>query len=128
VSQTRSDAEDLDGASAEVEPQDEAERKAAGKADAKTRDKARDKGGDRRSSTKGAPRAAKKKSTAPRKRRTSPFLLYRQIIAELRKVVTPTRTELMTYTSVVIVFVLCVIAFVALFDAGIGRLVTAVFG
>ncbi|MFE7511971.1 preprotein translocase subunit SecE, partial [Streptomyces sp. NPDC057540] len=32
-------------------------------------------------------------------------LFYRQIIAELRKVVWPTRSQLSTYTTVVIVFV-----------------------
>ena len=37
-------------------------------------------------------------------------LFYRQVIAELRKVIWPTRKELVTYTSVVIVFVLVVIA------------------
>ena len=37
-----------------------------------------------------------------------PALSYRQVIAELRKVVRPTRHELITYTSVVLVFVLVV--------------------
>ena len=32
-------------------------------------------------------------------------LFFRQVVAELRKVVRPTRTELITYTSVVLVFV-----------------------
>ena len=32
-------------------------------------------------------------------------LFYRQIVAELRKVVWPTRNQLTTYTTVVIVFV-----------------------
>jgi preprotein translocase subunit SecE len=55
-------------------------------------------------------------------------LFYRQIIAELRKVVWPNRNELMTYTSVVIVFVVVVIAFVSLVDWGFSRLVSYVFG
>ena len=37
-------------------------------------------------------------------------LFYRQVVAELRKVIWPTRKELITYTTVVIVFVLMVIA------------------
>lgn len=55
-------------------------------------------------------------------------LFYRQVVAELRKVIWPTRHELVTYTTVVIVFVLIVMAFVALLDLGFGRLVLAVFG
>ena len=39
-------------------------------------------------------------------------LFYRQVLAELRKVIWPTRKELITYTTVVIVFVLVVIAYV----------------
>lgn len=55
-------------------------------------------------------------------------LYYRQVIAELRKVIWPTRNELMTYTSVVIAFVLAIIAFVALLDLALGQLVFLVFG
>ena len=65
-------------------------------------------------------------------RRKSPLgrlgLFYRQIIAELRKVVWPTRSELMTYTSVVIVFVAIIVAIVATLDYGFSKLVMAVFG
>ena len=117
MSQTRSDAEDLDGAPEAVQPQDAAERKAALKKAEKT---AKEKAGAK------SGKAAKK--AAPRKKRTSPALFYRQIVAELRKVVWPTRSELLTYTSVVIVFVLCVIGFVALIDFGLTRAVQAVFG
>jgi len=55
-------------------------------------------------------------------------LFYRQIIAELRKVVWPNRSDLMTYTTVVIVFVVVVIAFVSVVDWGFEKLVTYVFG
>lgn len=55
-------------------------------------------------------------------------LFYRQVIAELRKVIWPTRKELITYTSVVIVFVLIVIAYVSVLDVVFARLVLAVFG
>jgi len=64
-------------------------------------------------------------------RRKSPLgrlgLFYRQIIAELRKVVWPTRNELVTYTTVVIVFVAIVVAIVATLDYGFSKLVLAVF-
>ena len=52
----------------------------------------------------------------------------RQVIAELKKVVRPTRSELLSYTSVVLVFVAVVMAFVTLLDLGIGSLVGWVFG
>lgn len=55
-------------------------------------------------------------------------LYYRQVIAELRKVIWPSRRQLVTYTGVVIAFVLAVIAFVTLVDLLFGRLVFAVFG
>ncbi|MBM9504801.1 preprotein translocase subunit SecE [Actinacidiphila acididurans] len=55
-------------------------------------------------------------------------LFYRQIVAELRKVVWPSRNDLITYTTVVIVFVVAVIAFVSLVDWGFSRLVSSVFG
>ncbi|MDR2564514.1 MAG: preprotein translocase subunit SecE [Bifidobacteriaceae bacterium] len=52
----------------------------------------------------------------------------RQVIAELKKVVRPTRQELMTYSSVVVVFVLIVMAFIFGVDTLIGKAVMAVFG
>jgi preprotein translocase subunit SecE len=55
-------------------------------------------------------------------------LFYRQVIAELRKVVWPTRQELITYTSVVLVFVIAMVLIVAAFDYGFGKAVLAVFG
>lgn len=55
-------------------------------------------------------------------------LFYRQIIAELRKVVWPTRSELMQYTSVVVVFVVVVMAFVAGLDYGLSKLSLWIFG
>ncbi len=55
-------------------------------------------------------------------------LFVRQVVAELRKVVRPTRSELITYTSVCMVFVVVVMAFVAGLDVGIGAIVVRVFG
>ena len=55
-------------------------------------------------------------------------LFLRQVIAELKKVVRPTRSELTTYTTVVLVFVLAVMAFVTVLDLGIGRVTLWVFG
>jgi preprotein translocase subunit SecE len=55
-------------------------------------------------------------------------LFYRQIVAELRKVVWPSRNDLITYTTVVIVFVVVVIGLVSVIDWGFSKLVSYVFG
>ncbi len=65
-------------------------------------------------------------STTPQ--RTSPTTFYRQVVAELRKVVWPTRPQLVTYFWVVLVFVLVVMTLVSLLDLGFGKLAFAVFG
>ena len=55
-------------------------------------------------------------------------LFLRQMVAELRKVIWPTRKELLTYTWVVIVFVAVFTAMVALYDFVFTRLVLQLFG
>ena len=60
--------------------------------------------------------------------RTSPITFYRQIVAELRKVVWPSQQQLVTYFFVVMVFVLVLIAYVSLLDLGFGKAVFALFG
>jgi preprotein translocase subunit SecE len=55
-------------------------------------------------------------------------LFLRQVVAELRKVIWPTRRELITYTWVVIVFVTVVTAIVGVFDYLFTKLVLLVFG
>ncbi len=64
--------------------------------------------------------------------RRGPFarlaLFVRQVVAELRKVVRPTRNELVTYTAVCLVFVAFVMAYVATLDLGLGAVVVRVFG
>ena len=55
-------------------------------------------------------------------------LFYRQVLAELRKVIWPTRKELITYTTVVIVFVLVVIAYVTALDYVFGKGILYIFG
>ncbi len=68
-------------------------------------------------------------SVRSRKReRTSPVTFYRQVVAELRKVVWPSQQQLVTYFIVVMVFVVILIAFVSLLDLGFGKAVFAVFG
>ena len=60
-------------------------------------------------------------------KRTSIPTFYRQVVAELRKVVYPTREQLVTYFFVVMVFVVVMMALVAALDLGFGRLAFAIF-
>ena len=55
-------------------------------------------------------------------------LFITQVMAELRKVVTPTRKELLSYTGVVLVFVVIMMAIVSAFDFVFALAVTYVFG
>ncbi len=65
---------------------------------------------------------------APKRRRRGGLRLFlRQVVSELKKVVRPTRHELLTYTWVVLVFVLAVMTFVSAIDYGVGKLVFWVF-
>jgi preprotein translocase subunit SecE len=52
----------------------------------------------------------------------------REVVAELRKVIWPSRRELVVYTAVVLVFVSFMVAFVTLLDMGLGRVMLSVFG
>lgn len=67
-----------------------------------------------------------------RAQRRGPFgrlaLFIRQVLAELRKVVTPTRRELFSYTGVVLVFVVIMMALVGGLDFGFSALVNFLFG
>ena len=60
--------------------------------------------------------------------RTTPALFVRQVVAELRKVIWPTRKELVTYTTVALVFVMIMVGIVTSLDYGFTKLVLAVFG
>lgn len=67
-----------------------------------------------------------KKGSPNRLSRLSRFI--REVIAELRKVIWPTRNELVTYTWIVVVFVVIMASIVALLDFAFTRGVIAVFG
>jgi preprotein translocase subunit SecE len=60
--------------------------------------------------------------------RTTPALFTRQVAAELRKVIWPTRKELVTYTTVALVFVVFMSAIVLSLDYGFTKLMFALFG
>jgi len=53
---------------------------------------------------------------------------YKQVVAELRKVIWPTRHELLTYTSVVLVFVLFMVVVISAYDFVFSQGVLRVFG
>ncbi|HMM82639.1 MAG TPA: preprotein translocase subunit SecE [Terrimesophilobacter sp.] len=55
-------------------------------------------------------------------------LFLRQVMNELRKVITPTRRELISYTGVVLVFVVFMMAIVSLLDLLFGTGVGYIFG
>ena len=55
-------------------------------------------------------------------------LFIRQVIAELRKVIWPTRKELIAYTTVVLVFVLFMAGVIAAYDYVFTQGVLFIFG
>jgi len=70
----------------------------------------------------GAGRAAKRDT------RTTPALFFRQMVGELRKVIWPTRSMLVTYTVVCVVFVVVMATIVTLLDLGFTKLVFELYG
>jgi preprotein translocase subunit SecE len=55
------------------------------------------------------------------------ILFISQIIDELKRVVYPTWKEVKTYSSVVVVFLIVVMAFISLVDATGGKLIMVLF-
>ncbi|MFI1422764.1 preprotein translocase subunit SecE [Streptomyces sp. NPDC020731] len=79
-----------------------------------------------------APDSQKKTRKGGKRAKKGPFkrlaLFYRQIISELRKVVWPTRNQLTSYTTAVIVFVVLMIGLITLIDYGLSHAAKYVFG
>ena len=59
--------------------------------------------------------------------RTSPMAFFRQVVAELRKVVWPTQQQLITYFIVTMVFVVVLMTIISLLDLAFGKLVFEIF-
>jgi preprotein translocase subunit SecE len=57
-----------------------------------------------------------------------PVRFVRESVSELRKVLWPSRNELVTYSIVVIIFVVIMVALVAGLDIGFAKLVLLAFG
>jgi len=64
----------------------------------------------------------------PRRERTGPRQFIREVRQELKKVNWPTRRELLTYTTVVLVTVVVLTSLVFGIDFVVGKAVLAVFG
>jgi preprotein translocase subunit SecE len=75
-----------------------------------------------------APDRAAKPSRPARRDRTTPALFITQVRDELRKVVWPTRKELVVYTTVATIFILIMVGIVTGLDVVFTRLVIALFG
>jgi len=91
--------------------------------------------GGRRTATKARPKssspdkkATKTKEPARRGIFARIINFIREVVAELRKVIWPTRKELITYTAVVVVFVTIMLTVVGLLDFGFAKIVLWVFG
>ena len=79
----------------------------------------------------GKGRATSVREDRPEKKDSLPGRIarfLREVVAELRKVIWPTRKQLVTYTIVVLVFLSFMIALVALMDYVFGRGVLFLFG
>ncbi|WBP96200.1 preprotein translocase subunit SecE [Mycolicibacterium neoaurum] len=74
-----------------------------------------------------APKAAKIEGS-----RVNPFVFVwnylKQVITELRKVIWPNRKQMVTYTTVVLVFLAFMVTLIGLADLGLVRLVGIIFG
>ncbi|MGH3953176.1 MAG: preprotein translocase subunit SecE [Mycobacterium sp.] len=78
----------------------------------------------------------KAKKPAAKKDRTGPsrnplvqlWVFLKQVVAELRKVIWPNRKQMVSYTSVVLVFLVFMVTLIGVIDLGLARLVMLVFG
>ena len=65
---------------------------------------------------------------ADKREKTTPAVFARQVAAELRKVIWPTRNELATYTAVALVFIIVMSTIVLTLDYGFTKLMFEIFG
>lgn len=79
--------------------------------------------------SKKAKKNAKAKKTGPSRNPIMFVVNYlKQVVAELRKVIWPNRKQMVSYTSVVLVFLVFMVALISGADLGLARLVSLVFG
>jgi preprotein translocase subunit SecE len=78
----------------------------------------------------------KKAKTAKKARKGEPsvnpiafvYNYLKQVVAELRKVIWPSRKQMTTYTGVVLAFLVFMVTLIGLVDLGLAKLVLYVFG
>jgi preprotein translocase subunit SecE len=79
-----------------------------------------------------AKKTAKKGKDRPGKGGRNPFVFVwtylSQVVAELRKVIWPNRKQMVSYTSVVLLFLAFMVALIGLVDLGLTKVVMLVFG
>ncbi|HEX5997090.1 MAG TPA: preprotein translocase subunit SecE [Jiangellales bacterium] len=80
----------------------------------------------RAESAEGRPKARREAERAGVFSRIGRFI--REVVAELRKVIWPTRNELLTYTVVVVVFLAVMLAILSSLDFAFAKAVLFVFG
>jgi preprotein translocase subunit SecE len=96
-------------------------------------DEVADAAGDDESESQPSKSATKKtkkaKDSTPRR---NPFVFVwtflTQVVAELRKVIWPNRKQMVSYTTVVLVFLVFMVALIGGVDLGLAKLVMLVFG
>ena len=108
-------------------------RSSAKTADEKVKPKAKAKSDAKASATKGEHKKGRPTPTRDRKE-SGPglfgriFRFLREVVAELRKVIWPTRKQMITYTLVVLVFVAFMVAAIFGLDLGLTQGIDALFG
>jgi len=79
----------------------------------------------------GKAKAKTAKKTGPEKGGRNPFAFVwtylAQVVAEMRKVIWPNRKQMVSYTSVVLVFLIFMVALIGVVDVGWAALVRGVF-
>ena len=76
-----------------------------------------------------AKKKAKKGTKQPRRNPIAFVINYlREVVGELRKVIWPNRKQMVTYTTVVLVFLAFMVTLIGLVDLGVAKLVMMVFG
>jgi preprotein translocase subunit SecE len=79
----------------------------------------------------GKAKAKATKKTGPEKSWRNPFTFVwtylAQVVAEMRKVIWPNRKQMVSYTSVVLVFLIFMVALIGVVDVGWAALVRGVF-
>ncbi|MGZ8801543.1 MAG: preprotein translocase subunit SecE [Mycobacterium sp.] len=77
----------------------------------------------------GSKKTAKKPKDGPSRNPLAFVWNYLQeVISELRKVIWPNRKQMVTYTTVVLLFLVFMVAMIGFADLGLGKLVMMVFG